>query len=224
MTTKIKICGITSLQDALAALDAGADFLGLIFAQSSPRRADHAVAKEIIAGVEKRAKVVGVFKDQPLDEVRSLAQKLGLDFVQCHGAESIEYVRQLPAKVIKVLELTGAVDSSIADTAQTWKNDAAYLLFDRPKSLSDPAWYKAAVQQLLAAQRSTRGVDPTLGSLPLPYFFAGGLSAENVGEIVASLQPFAVDVASSIESSPGKKDIAKMNDFCKAVKRDCQVI
>lgn len=262
MNTKVKICGITSLEDALAALDAGADFLGLIFAQSSPRRVEIDAAKEIIAGIAGRAQIVGVFKDQELEFVSELAVSLKLDYVQCHGKETVDYVRRLPMKVIKVLELEGvsesdfgagvaagaaegsgvgiassstagseessatsadvsltvseetvapaaAATSTIGSLAQEWRDDAHFLLFDRPKLLSDPEWYKRAVQELLAAQ-----------PLPLPYFFAGGLSAENVGEVVAALHPFAVDVASSVEASAGKKDVAKMIDFCKAVKKD----
>ena len=211
MSTNIKICGITSLDDALAALDAGADYLGLIFAQSSPRRVEEAAAKEIIATVKGRAKVVGVFKDQELDYVAGLAQRLALDFIQCHGAESVEYVRQMPAKVIRTIELQALPSNSQAnELIETWKTEAAMLLFDRPKSVSDPQWYQHAMQQLIAAK-----------PLPLPFFFAGGLSAANVGEVVVALEPFGVDVASSVESAPGKKDVVKMNDFCRAVKRDC---
>lgn len=211
MGSKIKICGITSLDDALAALEAGADYLGLIFARSSPRRVELEAAKEIIAGVAGRAQIVGVFKDQDLEFVSDLALSLKLDYVQCHGKESVDYARRLPTKVIKVLELEGvsASDSKLGSLAQEWKEDAHFLLFDRPKLLSDPEWYKRAVKELLGAQ-----------PLPLPYFFAGGLSADNVGEVVAELQPFAVDVASSVEASPGQKDIDKMIDFCKAVKKD----
>ena len=221
MGTNIKICGITSIEDALAALDAGADYLGLIFAQSSPRRVEDAAAKEIIAAAKDRAKVVGVFKDQELDYVAGLAQKLELDFVQCHGAESVDYVRQIPTSRIRTNELEGfdADDSNqeqagarireSKETIDMWQGEAAMMLFDRPKSLFDPNWYQHAIQQVIAIK-----------PLPLPFFFAGGLSAENVGEVVAALQPFGVDVASSIESGPGKKDINKMNDFCKAVKGD----
>ncbi len=222
MSTNIKICGITSLDDALAAIDAGADYLGLIFAQSSPRRVEKAAAKEIIAALEGRAKVVGVFKDQELDYVADLAQLLALDFVQCHGAESADYVRQLPAKVIRTIELEG-FDADDPDQEQAgarlrqskeliemWQGEAAMMLFDRPKSLFDPNWYQRAMQQVIAIK-----------PLRLPFFFAGGLSAENVSEVVVALEPFGVDVASSVESAPGKKDVDKMNDFCRAVKRDC---
>lgn len=215
MTTRIKICGITSLEDALSALEAGADYLGLIFAQTSPRRVENAAAREIIAGVEKRAKIVGVFKDQELGFVSKLAEDLALDYVQCHGKESVDYARSLPVRVIKVLELQciesqDPTSESIDRVLKTWKDFAEFALFDRPKSLGDPQWYRRAVAQLQAA-----------APLSMPYFFAGGLSAENVGEVVEALQPYAVDVASSVEISPGKKDVSKMNNFCKAVKRDC---
>lgn len=269
MSTKIKICGITSLEDALAALDAGADFLGLIFAQSSPRRVEESVAKEIVAAASGRAQIVGVFKDQEIEYVSELAMSLKLDYVQCHGKETVEYARRLPTRVIKVIELQGmdespqelnvhgvesaaatsAVNSTfntvanaaanvaeapvdvsaessaavtepsivpnppelsiLAAEALAWKDDAAFLLFDRPKLLKDPEWYKRAINELKTAE-----------PLAMPYFFAGGLTASNVGEVVATLQPFAVDVASSVEAAPGQKDIGKMKDFCKAVKRD----
>lgn len=222
MGTNIKICGITSIDDALAALDAGADYIGLIFAESSPRRVEKTIAKEIIASLEGRAKVVGVFKDQEVDYVSDLAQRLALDFVQCHGAESVDFVRQVPAKVIRVIELEG-FDADDPDQEQAgarlreskelidlWQGEAAMMLFDRPKSLFDPSWYQRAMQQLIAIK-----------PLPLPFFFAGGLTAENVGEVVAALEPFGVDVASSVESAPGKKDVDRMNDFCRAVKGDC---
>ncbi len=207
MSTNIKICGITSLGDALAALDAGADYLGLIFAEGSPRRVEEAAAQEIISGTEGRAKVVGVFKDQEFDTVAALAERLALDFVQCHGAESIDYVRRMPTRVIRTIELNGNTEET-ASTIDRWKDKAAILLFDRPKSVSDPQWYQRAVEQLIAVKPQK-----------VPFFFAGGLSAVNVGEVVAALDPFGVDVASSVESAPGKKDIGKMNDFCNAVKQ-----
>ncbi len=93
---------------------------------------------------------------------------------------------------------------------EMWQGDAAIMLFDRPKSLFDPKWYQHAIQQLIAVK-----------PLPPAIFLCRGLSAENVGEVVAALEPFGVDVASSIESAPGKKDIDKMNDFCRAIKGDC---
>lgn len=210
MSVKIKICGITSLGDAQAALDAGADFLGLIFAQGSPRRVDQSAANEIVAAANGRAKIVGVFKDQDFNYVSELSQRLGLDYVQCHGAETEDYVARLPLKVIRALELK--CEDNSAGTAQElinrWKDKASILLFDRPKSISDPAWYRRAVSELQDADTAN-----------IPYLFAGGLTGENVGEVISHLKPFGVDVASSIESSPGKKDIGKMNDFCSAVKK-----
>lgn len=212
MSTKIKICGITSAKDALAAIDAGADFLGLIFVDASPRCVKEEAAREIIASVEGRAQMVGVFKDQDHDFVDEISQRLALDFVQCHGNETINYVRNLHTKAIKVIEIEGLSESgdynaNPLDESRKWADGAKYLLIDRPKSLKDELWYRNAARQIFRQL-----------PLSLPYFFAGGLNAENVGWVVNTLRPFAVDVASSVESAPGVKDAAKMKDFCNAVR------
>jgi phosphoribosylanthranilate isomerase len=212
MSTKIKICGITSAKDALAAIDAGADFLGLIFVDASPRCVKEEAAREIIASVQGRAQMVGVFKDQDHDFVDELSQRLALDFVQCHGNETINYVRNLHTKAIKVIEIeglseSGDYDANPLDESRKWADGAKYLLIDRPKSLKDELWYRNAARQIFRQL-----------PLSLPYFFAGGLNAENVGWVVNTLRPFAVDVASSVESAPGVKDAAKMKDFCNAVR------
>jgi phosphoribosylanthranilate isomerase len=212
MSTKIKICGITSAKDALAAIDAGADFLGLIFVDASPRCVKEEAAREIIASVEGRAQMVGVFKDQDHDFVDEISQRLALDFVQCHGNETINYVRNLHTKAIKVIEIEGLSESgdynaNPLDESRKWADGAKYLLIDRPKALKDELWYRNAARQIFRQL-----------PLSLPYFFAGGLNAENVGWVVNTLRPFAVDVASSVESAPGVKDAAKMKDFCNAVR------
>jgi len=212
MSTKIKICGITSAKDALAAIDAGADFLGLIFVDASPRCVKEEAAREIIASVQGRAQMVGVFKDQDHDFVDEISQRLALDFVQCHGNETINYVRNLHTKAIKVIEIeglseSGDYDANPLDESRKWADGAKYLLIDRPKSLKDELWYRNAARQIFRQL-----------PLSLPYFFAGGLNAENVGWVVNTLRPFAVDVASSVESAPGVKDAAKMKDFCNAVR------
>lgn len=211
-STKIKICGITTAKDALAAIDAGADFLGLIFVESSPRCVKEAAAKEIIAAVEGRAQLVGVFKNQAHEFVDDISQRLALDYIQCHGNESVDYVRNLHTKAIKVIEIeglnsSGEYDKEPLDDSRKWADAANYLLIDRPKTVSDELWYMNAARQILQ-----------LLPISLPYFFAGGLNAQNVGWVVKTLHPFAVDVASSVESAPGVKDAAKMIDFCNMVR------
>lgn len=207
----IKICGITTREDAAAALDAGADFLGLIFAPKSARCIDVARAKDIISAVAGRAKIVGVFKDQDFQFVSSLATDLALDYVQCHGAETVEYVQQMPVKVIRTIELSAlTVDDAAMEakkSVEIWQDVASLLLFDRPKNISDETWYARAVEGL-----------NRLKPIAVPFLFAGGLTAANVGFVVEHLKPFGVDVASSVEYAPGKKDIGKMHAFCTAVK------
>jgi phosphoribosylanthranilate isomerase len=207
MTTLIKICGITTASDALAAADCGASFIGLIFAESSLRKLNLACAKEIVGALRKKmrdkVKVVGVFQNNSIDSVQKCADELQLDFVQFHGRESAEDCAKITKLVIKAIEIKTAVD---AEAVKSYKTAAKYLLFDRPKSDNNDAWL-AQAEASLSSQ------------VNLPsYFFAGGLTAENVGEVVTKLKPFAIDVASSVEMRPGVKDTNKLRAFCQAVK------
>lgn len=209
--TKIKICGITNAEDALAAIDAGADYLGLIFVEKSPRHVADEAALKIIEEVAGRAKIVGVFRNHNLDYVLGKAEKLPLDYVQLHGQEDVEYAKQLKAKIIKVLEIRGLIEHEDFHPEELrvcdlWTGVAEYILIDRPKGTNDPVCFDAI-------RRIAEHVP-----LPLPLFFAGALDAKNVGYVVKHVQPFAVDIASGVECSPGRKDVNKMNEFCKAVR------
>lgn len=213
MSTQIKICGITSVVDAVAAISSGANFLGLIFAEGSARKVDEENARAIMDVVRDHpVKVVGVFKDQDLAYVSRLAVTLKLDYVQCHGGETLEYAKQLPTAVIRVIEIYPQEFSAdkLSAIIEQWRETAAYFLFDKPKGLSDPNWLNSAMGHLSNVSQISQ-------ISQVPYFFAGGLGEENVKIVISTLNPYGVDVASSVEASPGKKDSKKMEEFCLAV-------
>jgi phosphoribosylanthranilate isomerase len=210
VSTQIKICGITTVGDALAAIEAGANFLGLIFAEKSARKVDETDARAIMDIVRNHpVKVVGVFKDQDLAYVSRLAMTLKLDYVQCHGGETLQYAKDLPTNIIRVIEIDPETfdAAKLAETLSVWRETTTYFLFDRPKGLNDPAWLPATLEKMVQVSQLSQ----------VPYFLAGGLGDDNVGQAIAALNPYGVDVASSIEAIPGKKDLKKMAAFCLAV-------
>ena len=193
---KIKICGITRPEDAEAAIEAGADFLGFVFRTGTPRALEPAASGWLrdVGGVEK----VGVFLDAPLDEVERIRDLLDLEWVQLHGEEPDAYLDALGERVIRRVPVGSEID---------WKR-AAYLarrclpLFD-PGAGDGVAW----------AWESLQGGPPGLR-----FGLAGGLRPENVGDAVRTVQPYLVDVSSGVEAAPGIKDHAKIRDFITAAR------
>jgi phosphoribosylanthranilate isomerase len=203
--SKIKICGITSVADALAAVDAGADFIGLIFVKASPRSVNPAVAGDIADALKGRAQTVAVFQNDAPDVVRSICEKVKPDLVQLHGSESPDYCLGLGrGNLIKAFQIDSTFEFS---NISAYSKSVDYLLVDRPKTDKDDRWIQSAIDLVNANQQSGDRL-----------FFAGGLNAGNVRHVVRMLQPFAVDVASGVESSPGVKDAQKMIAFCQAVR------
>lgn len=199
--TRIKICGITSVEDAVAASDLGADFVGVVFAES-PRRIDAGRAREISRAPQRRAQLVGVFMNQPLEAVRSLAAESGLEFVQLHGDEPLEYCNALGLSIFKRIRVDPGDDA-----ARLRARLLPFAIHDA--LLLDPgAGSGRAFDWAIAA-----GLAEEFNLL-----VSGGLTPENVGECVRLLRPYAVDVCSGVERSPGIKDHAKMRDFIQAVR------
>jgi phosphoribosylanthranilate isomerase len=191
--TRVKICGITNLADAQAAVEGGADALGLVFAPS-PRRIEIETARAIVAVLSPKTVFVGVFRDAPLEEVKSVANQVGLDVVQLHGDESPEYCAEVNRCVIKRF----AVDERLRERLRR------YCVF---ASLLDPG----------AGSGQTFRWEQAVG-LDRRIIVAGGLTPDNVAEPVRLLRPFAVDVASGVESSPGRKDREKIRAFIRVVR------
>jgi phosphoribosylanthranilate isomerase len=202
---RIKFCGITSLDDARLAVEAGAWALGTILWPGSERRCDPAEAGRIAAALRRQAEIAGVFVNQPLDEVCGLADGIGLSLVQLHGDEGpsfcAEVARRTGAKVIKAIRVSSASDFQDLERFHT-----DFHLLDTAKrgafGGTGETWDWA-----LAARRKRKA----------PVILSGGLTPENVAAGIAAVDPFAVDVASGVEASPGIKDPDKLAAFMAAV-------
>jgi phosphoribosylanthranilate isomerase len=198
---RVKICGITRLQDALAACDAGADALGFNFWPGSKRHVSAAVAAGIVRALPPFVTVVGVFVDQPREELARIAGEVGLHVLQLHGDEAPEDCAGHGLPVIKALR---------ADASLSAGRIAAYpvraVLLDTPA----PAFGGTGVPFDWTAVASL--------TVPVPVILAGGLTPDNVGEAVRVARPWAVDVASGVESAPGVKDTLAMRRFVRAAR------
>jgi phosphoribosylanthranilate isomerase len=204
--TRVKVCGIKSLGDALAALDAGADMLGFNFYARSPRYVTPAAARKIVEQLPERVSCVGVFVNEPAPaEVERIAREAGLGAVQLHGDESPEFCRSLGGlTTIKALRV-GA--DYTPESAAAYQTDAvlldAYVAGARGGTGHTFDWTLATL---------TRERVPRL-------FLAGGLNPDNVASAVAAVRPYAVDVCSGVETSPGRKSPELMRRFLRAVGR-----
>jgi phosphoribosylanthranilate isomerase len=203
MPPRVKICGITNAQDAQAAIASGASYLGLIFAESSPRRLSINDAQEIAQGVNGVCPLVGVFQNALLSEVERIADAVPLDFLQFHGDESSQYCAHFDLPVVKVFSVNFTSRIDPLPLVNKYVECCDFVMFDRPKSLVDPHWLERAVGSLKKYERD----------LP-SYFLAGGLSATNLQLVLDQLHPHAVDVARGVEMEVGRKDVQAMRDFC----------
>jgi phosphoribosylanthranilate isomerase len=199
--TRVKICGITEFEDARDAALLGADAIGLNFYRSSPRYIEPARAAKIIEKLPPFVTVVGVFVNLPDPQnLEDFALSLGLHAVQLHGNETPDYCSMIQrVKVIKSFRVDAAFR---VDTLRSYGNGTFLLDGCSPGSGAIFDWELAY------------GAN-AFGSV----IVAGGLDAENVSQVVTTLHPFAVDVASGVESRPGKKDYDKMRRFIEAVER-----
>jgi phosphoribosylanthranilate isomerase len=198
-TVKIKICGLTSLGDALLALAAGADALGFMFYEPSPRYVTFDQAGAIIRRLPPFIAKVGVFVNAPEAAVRRAVAECGLDCLQFHGEETPAFCRRFaPLKVIKAFGIQNA-DSLAALPA--YATDA-WLLDSYVPGVPGGTGAQFNWDLALAAKR--HGV---------PIILAGGLGPDNVAEAIQRVRPYGLDVASGVESAPGKKDPAKVRDL-----------
>jgi len=197
---RIKICGITRVEDALAAEAAGADAVGFIFAPRSKRHVTPRQAAEISAALGPLIARVGVFVNAPLEEVVETTRALELSAAQLHGDEDAAYAGRLRAhvRVIKAFPFTPSLDR---EELLLFPTDAVLLDSLRPGSGERFSW----------AQASGLAGTPRL-------ILAGGLTPENVAAGISALRPYGVDVASGVESSPGMKDRGKIQDFVRAAR------
>lgn len=197
----VKICGIRSEMAAKAAVFAGAKFLGFNFVPGSKRKVSPAIAKQIIDQLRSQVKIVGVFQNQKIEEVKEIADFLDLDFVQLHGDEDEGYVAGIDRGIIKVFQLESDFDiTGLLKEMNKYK--AEYFLLDRKKQ-GKGKMLDTKHLSIIAKEKK--------------IFVAGGLTPDNVTEIVREVKPFGVDVAGGIESGR-VEDPEKIKLFIERVK------
>jgi len=209
---RVKICGLTRRDDALRAVECGADALGFVFAPSSRRRADTATVARVVAELPPTVTTLGVFQDQPVAAVRDIMLSCGLDVAQLHGTEDSLYMETLALPVLKAVSLSDRGDLRSASRYRA----LGVLLLD------------AAHVELLAD--GIRRI--TTGGTGVPFDWAlaasahrlgrivlsGGLTPDNVAQAIGAVRPWAVDVASGVEHEPGRKDPDKLRSFIRRAK------
>jgi len=194
---KVKICGITNLDDARLAVAAGADALGFIFVENTPRFVTPHRAASIIRDLPPFVTPVGVFWDHPPGQVKATAEQCGLRALQFHGDEPPESLTDYRLPIIKTIKLATATDLSRMDGYRV----AAFLLDSHARwSEGEP---RQPIEWTLARQAASRG----------SIILSAGLTAENVAEAVRIARPYAVDVNSGVEAQPGRKDADKVRRF-----------
>lgn len=191
--TRVKICGITYLEDAINAVELGVDALGFVFAPS-PREISPEKAKEIIEKLPPWVSAVGIFVDEKPSKVMQIASQCKLDYVQLHGEETPEYCEQLDIKIIKTIK---------TDIKRIPEYKVSGILLDISKGTGKVYNWDLAIEAKKYAK---------------PIILSGGLTPTNVREAIKKVKPYGVDVSTGVELSLGKKDYKKMKEFMEGVK------
>jgi phosphoribosylanthranilate isomerase len=199
---RVKICGITTLDDALLAADAGADAIGLIFVEGTPRYVTPGAAAAIVAGLPPFVCPVGVFWDHAPAHVAAVVAECGLGALQLHGEEPPEVVAAMPRPVLKTVKVRAA-----ADLAQLDRYKPAAFLLDSPERWSEGE-ARTPISWTLAGEAAARW----------RVVLSAGLTPETVGEAVRVARPWGVDVNSGVEAVPGRKDPGKVRRFVRAAR------
>ena len=208
MMTRVKICGITNLEDARLAAEVGADLLGLIFYPPSPRYVNPEQACRIVQALRDGSILVpcvGVFVDETLDAVRQIMVDCGLDYAQLHGEEPPEMAAALLEEGFQVVKAFRVRDGAFLAQVEDYPATAYLLDTYIP---GQPGGTGQSFDWALAAQASVYG----------PVILAGGLTPGNVAQAVRTARPWGVDVASGVEAAPGRKDPPKVRCFIATVK------
>jgi phosphoribosylanthranilate isomerase len=202
---RVKICGLTTVADALAAVDAGADAIGLNFVPDSPRCITENVAADIRLALPPFVHVVGVFADATMEHVHRLATRLELHYIQLHGMESADSLWHYRCPVIKAFRVRSP---EVLHFLPAWDDVASAVLLDgagRSPITGGRTFDWSLMEEARAA--TTR-----------PIIIAGGLNPDNVAAAISATNAFCVDVASGVEVEPGKKDHALMREFVQRAK------
>jgi phosphoribosylanthranilate isomerase len=205
--TRVKICGITSAEDAAIAVEAGADALGFVFVPGTPRHVTAEAARAIAETLPPLVVRVGVFLDQPLSEIQRIAEAVGLHAIQLHGNEPGELARAIRLPVIKAIRIRD--EASLAPMAAY--PAAAFLLDTYVEGAPGGTGQRFPWGLAAAAVGRAR------------IILAGGLTPANVAEAVRTVRPYGVDVSSGVEAAPGRKDPVKVKEFIRHVREaDCR--
>ena len=215
---KVKICGITNAEDALKACEYGADLIGFVFVEGTPRHVTEETVKTIVKALPQaaraRTELVGLFKDAPAGAAEKVIKECGLDSAQLHGEETPEYCVALKkaiddVKIIKVFKVKkGIMPCGVFETGDYGAAD--HFLFDAYQP--DASGGTGKVFDWPSIKRHSADLDK-------PFFVAGGLTPANVADAVRAMHPYGVDVSSGVESAPGKKDALLMKEFIQNAKK-----
>jgi len=212
MAIEIKICGLSTAPTVEAALDGGADLIGLVFYRPSPRFVDVAPAAELAARARGRALVTALLVDATDDAIGEIVNQVRPDLLQLHGKENIERVTNIRARFgVPVMKVVGVSSAADITFARTFVGIADRLTLD-----AKPPKVPGALpggNGLPFDWRLVADLDP-----PLPFMLSGGLNNQNVGQAVRLVKPEAVDVSSGVESAPGVKDVGKIRAFIAAAR------
>jgi phosphoribosylanthranilate isomerase len=195
--TQVKICGITNLDDARVAVDAGADMIGLIFHPPSPRYVTPEQAQAIVASLPASLTAIGVFVNVDTEMITRIARDSGVQMVQLHGEERPDFCHQLPWPVVKTFRFTAQAQPEMMRQYVV----AAYLIEGFHADLYGGGGAVADWPRVATLHQYGR------------IILAGGLTPENVGVAIRTVRPYAVDVCSGVEARPGKKDWHKVQAF-----------
>jgi phosphoribosylanthranilate isomerase len=200
--TKVKICGMTQLKDALFAIEQGADAVGFIFYKKSPRAVTMKTVREIIVKLPPLVDTVGIFVNESADRVNKIADYCRLDLVQLHGEESPAFCRKIRRRVVKAFRV-----KDLQSIKQLEKYPVSGFLLD---TFSD---------NLHGGTGKTFDWNLALPAKKIgPVILAGGLTPHNIGQAVRQVSPYGVDVCSGVEKSPGIKDFEKVRAFLKNIR------
>ncbi len=201
--TRIKICGVRDVETAVAAAEAGADALGFVFVEDSPRFIEPEDAFEVMSALPPFVASVGVFKDIDVDGFADIEGVCPTQYTQFHGDEDVATVKGCGPDVIKAVRFD---PQTIARELLKWASldEVCAVLVDAPTPGA-------------GVKFDWRELEPHMGLITKPIILAGGLTPENVAEAVRVLRPYAVDVSSGVESGRGVKDVGKIRAFCSSV-------
>ncbi len=210
--TKVKICGLTTLEDARFASGALSNYLGFIFYGGSPRYIEPAKAGAVINWIEG-PECVGVFVNQPLDDVNMISRQTGIDLVQLHGNENPAYCRLVDKPVIKAIHVAERDTSAdIKTRVEQYADSVDYLLFD---TRIEGQWGGTGQKFDWTLLKNAAG--------DIPFFLSGGLQTANILSACKTVNPYAVDLSSGLEAEPGVKDYDKIEKFMDEMRRIWQL-